>query len=558
MKRTSRKLRHHNLPKGLVGIMSAVALFSLLLTSGIPTVDAAIFVVDITADTVDSSPGDGVCADSAGNCSLRAAIIEANAFAGADVITLPAGTYSLTIAGTGEDATLTGDLDITGDLTINGAGVAVTHIDGGSLDRVLDIQSGATVQVNGVSIQKGDPASNAGGILNQGALTLTKSAVVDNTGLNFGGGIGNLGTLTLIDSTVSHNETNGLNLSGGGGGVFNQGMMTLMGSTFNDNMTLGRGGAIYNLDQTLDVTNSTISGNIALNGGGLFNRFGTIGITHGTVAGNTATDNGGGIWNFGGTLSVANTIVSGNMAATAATNCAGTITSLDYNVDSGTSCAFAGTGDLNSTDPLLGSLTNNSGPTETHALTSGSPAVDAVVLANCSVSTDQRGVPRPMGPACDIGAFERVVPDACNTMIFDTILVGTAGNDLINGANGRDLIFGLGGNDRLNGSNDQDCLVGGDGNDRLNGSNGDDVLDGGSGTDTLNGSNGNDTALGGPGNDVLSGSNGNDLMDGNEGDDRLSGGNGNDTLTGGADTDTLTGGLGIDTCDGETEISCEL
>lgn len=523
--------------------------------------------------------------NSDGDCSFREAIESANtdtvvdacpAGTGADTIVLPAGTYVLGIAGTGEDANATGDLDISADLTINGAGSASTIIDGDGIDRVLEVRPGATVRIDAVTIRNGNPGANAGGILNRGTLTLTKSMVSGNTGLNFGGGISNVGTLAVTNSTVSGNSTNGLNLSGGGGGIFNEGAMTLTASTVSGNTTLGRGGAIYNVDQAATLINSTVSGNTALNGGGIFNRFGTVQLTNSTNTDNTATDNGGGIWNFGGTMTLANTIVSGNTAATPSDDCAGGITSLGYNLASDASCAFGGSGDLNSTDPLLGPLTNNSGPTETHALLSGSPAVDAVPLASCTVSTDQRSVPRPMGPACDSGAFERVVPDACNSTIFDTIIVGTPGNDLIFGTNGRDLIFGLGGNDNVGGGNNHDCLVGGDGHDFVNGSNGNDFLDGGIGNDTLTGSNGIDTLIGGgdldtlnggngddlidggTGNDMLLGSNGNDSLDGSDGDDTLMGNNGNDTLTGGANTDTLNGGLGTDTCDGETEVSCEI
>lgn len=554
--------------------LAVVALFVPFLVPGQTALAATIAVT-----TVD----DELNAD--GDCSLREAIESANtdtavdacpAGAGADTIVLPAGMYVLSIAGTGEDANATGDLDISADLTINGAGHTSTIIDGGGIDRVLEVRPGATVQIDGVTIRNGNPSANAGGILNRGTLTLTKSTVSGNTGLDFGGGIFNVGILAMTNSTVSGNSTNGLNLSGGGAGIFNEGTMTLTASTVSGNTTLGRGGAIYNLDQTATLINSTISGNAALNGGGIFNRFGIVLLTSSTNTGNTATDNGGGIWNFSGTMTLANTIVSSNTAATPSDDCAGSITSLGYNIASDASCALGGTGDLNSTDPLLGPLTNNSGPTETHALLTGSPAIDAVPLAACTVSTDQRGVPRPMGPACDSGAFERVVPDECNTMIFDAIIVGTPGNDWIFGTNGRDLIFGLGGNDHINGSNNHDCLVGGDGHDRVNGSNGNDFLDGGTGDDTLTGSNGNDTLIGGAdldvlnggngddfmaggtGNDRLSGGNGNDVMDGGDGDDRLLGNNGNDTLVGGANIDTLNGGLGTDACVGETELSCEI
>ena len=264
---------------------------------------AATFTVTKVADT-----NDGVCD---ADCSLREAIGAANALPGADVITVPAGTYTLSIVGTGEDLNATGDLDITGDLTINGAGDA-TIIDGGSIDRVLTIVLGATVFIDSVTIQNGDPGAGAGagGILNAGTLTLTNSTVTDNTGENFGGGILNTGTLTLTDTTVSDNILLGTNTSGGGGGIFSSGTLTLTRSTVSGNSTIGRGGGIYNLDLTTTITNSTISGNTALNGGGIFNRFGTVVITHATIADNTASSNGCGICNFGGTMSLRDSFVS--------------------------------------------------------------------------------------------------------------------------------------------------------------------------------------------------------------------------------------------------------
>ena len=385
---------------------------------------AATFTVTKIADT-----NDGVCG---ADCSLREAIGAANALPGADVITLPAGTYTLSIVGAGEDLNATGDLDITGDLTINGAGDA-TIIDGGAIDRVLTIVLGATVFIDSVTIQNGNPGAGAGagGILNAGTLTLTNSTVTDNTGENFGGGISNSGTLSLTDTTVSDNILGGTNLSGGGGGIFSSGTLTLTRSTVSGNSTIGRGGGIYGADPTITITNGTISGNTALNGGGIFNRFGTVIITHATIAGNTATDNGGGIWNFGGTMTLANSIVSGNTAATPSDDCAGSITSLGHNLASDASCAFAGVGDLNSTDPLLGPLADNGGPTMTHALLSGSPAIDAVPLAFCTVTTDQRGVPRPQGPECDIGAFEVEVcplPPLTGSITIRVCNSGTIGN----------------------------------------------------------------------------------------------------------------------------------
>src|SRR5262249_45355762 len=100
---------------------------------------AATFVVNSTLDAVDAVPGDGICATAGGVCTLRAAIQEANALSGSDVITLPAGIYRLTIPGSNEENSATGDLNVSTVITINGAGAATTVIDGNGLDRVFRV-----------------------------------------------------------------------------------------------------------------------------------------------------------------------------------------------------------------------------------------------------------------------------------------------------------------------------------------------------------------------------------------------------------------------------------
>ena len=170
------------------------------------------FTVNSTMDAVDANPGDGVCDDGAGNCTLRAAIMEANALAGADTITLPTGTYLLSIAGAGEDAAVSGDLDTTGDLTITGAGHSTTIIDAAGGDRVFHIISGSTVNISGVTIRGGTIDDSGGGILNSGTATLSSSIVAGNSAtgsLSGGGGVRNddFGTMTISDSTVSANST---------------------------------------------------------------------------------------------------------------------------------------------------------------------------------------------------------------------------------------------------------------------------------------------------------------------------------------------------------------
>ena len=424
---------------------------------------AATFTVTKTADTADA-----VCD---ADCSLREAIIAANALSGADIVTLPAGTYTLTIPGTGEEAAATGDLDITEDLTINGAGATSTIIDGGGIDRVIQVDSIAlfpTTQIDAVTIRNGNPGAElevfyegggianlnghmtltnstitgnavlsggGGGIFNQQILTITNSTISGNTGLSTntqGGGIYSSGEMAITNSTVSGNS------AGGGGGMYGEGMLTITDSTISGNSAVGDGGGIFSFGEMtltnstitgnttgdagggifslgeMTITNSTVSGNSSGNGG--VNSFGAGGgiaaidsmtVVNSTISGNSAGNgySGGGIYVVNGPSTVENTIVANNGPS----DCLGVITTLGHNLASDVSCAFGGAGDLNSTDPLLGPLSNNGGPTETHALLSGSPAIDAVPLASCTLSFDQRGISRPVGAACDIGAFEGVL-----------------------------------------------------------------------------------------------------------------------------------------------------
>src|SRR6266853_209174 len=311
---------------------------------------AVTFVVNTTADTADAVPGDGKCADSSNACSLRAAVQEANALAGADTIQLGAATYVLSGAA-GDDAAVSGDLDITGDLTLTGAGTASTIIDGGGVDRVLDIDpsgAGVSVTIANLTVRGGNAAGEAGG------------------------GIRNRGTLSLNNVTLSANSS-GIN----GGGLLNLGTLTL--------------------------TNTTVSGNTAgTDGGGVYNSGGTGTLVNVTLGDNAATA-GGGISNIAGTTTLTNTLIAGSTGG----NCSGAITSGGNNLDSGSTCAFAGAGDLSNLDPLLGVLANNGGATQTRALPAGSPAIDAGNNAACP-ATDQRGAARPFPAAgnCDIGAFE--------------------------------------------------------------------------------------------------------------------------------------------------------
>lgn len=362
----------------------------------------ATFTVKSTADTVDAQPGNGVCADTCGNCTLRAAIMEANAFLGDDTINFDAAVFSvpqtikLSIPGVNEDYCVRGDLDITTNLTITGAGANITTIDGAGIDRVLDIRPDITTNVH------------ISGLTVTGGKSLNTSP-----GGGSGGGIithGSRNTLTLTNVTVSGNTADY------GGGIFVAGPVTLNNCTVSGNSGYAGGGGINNyINGPLILNNSTVSGNSAGYGGGIggSNHGPPLTLNNSTVTGNT-TPNGVGMGlRSQGTVVLKNTILANTAGLYG--NCdiitaSGNLVSLGHNLSTDNSCQSIGTGglnkptDLNNTPAQLAPLALNSpGSTTTHALLPGSPAVDKG--GDC-LPVDQRGVPRPQGAACDIGAYE--------------------------------------------------------------------------------------------------------------------------------------------------------
>ncbi len=383
---------------------------------------------------------DGTCATALGVCSLRAAIQEANATAGADVINLPANKYTLKIVGGGEDAAAAGDLDVLDDLTIVGAGSKSTVIKG-KKDRVFEVLGG-TVAMSDLTISKGAVGTKGqigdefggGGIRNHALLGLTRVIVTSNKVSDDGGGIANDGgTLTLTESTVGKNkagdDAGGIDNDGGtlvlerstveknsagdeGGGLETEsGDVVATDTTISSNKAKAGAGGI-NLEQggTLDGTNVTISGNKAkTTGGGIRVEDGASAatLTSATLANNKAAE-GGGIFNDGGSLTVVSALFHKNKKVT----CVGAITSGGGNVEDTDECGF-GVGDLGGAGKLkVKGLKSNGGPTKTHALAAGNPAIDAGRDDDCSVA-DQRGVPRVDVPGvgtavCDAGAYEFV------------------------------------------------------------------------------------------------------------------------------------------------------
>ena len=249
-------------------------------------------------------------------------------------------------------------------------------------------------------------ASNGGsGIYSTGEvltrLTISQSQILSNTAAS-GAGISSQGVgarATILDTQISHNMA-----ANAGGGIFNNSIMEISGSTLDHNAAAA-GGGLQHFGGTLTLTNSTLSQNSAGdNGGGLYIGASAT-VKSSTLYANRAEGSGSALFVDESELIMGNTIVArADMAANCA-NSSGVINSAGYNLDSGSSCSFSATGDQSNSDPKLAVLAHNGGATPTHALLSGSPAIDQGDATSCP-ATDQRGLARPQGPQCDIGALE--------------------------------------------------------------------------------------------------------------------------------------------------------
>jgi uncharacterized repeat protein (TIGR01451 family) len=234
-------------------------------------------------------------------------------------------------------------------------------------------------------------------------LTLNHSLVSTNTATS-GAGIFNEGIGARANVYAS--RIGGNTATASGGGIFNNGTMTIDGSTIDHNQARS-GGGIEHFGGSLHLTNDTLSSNVASdNGGGLYNEGDAI-VTNVTYSNNTSSgpDTGANIFNDNAQLSIENTIVANPGAGGNCFDSGGFLNSLGHNLDSGNTCGFSVAGDISNADPLLGPLQDNGVTTLTHALLPGSPAIDKGDDYSCP-ATDQRGVVRPQGAVCDIGAYE--------------------------------------------------------------------------------------------------------------------------------------------------------
>lgn len=382
------------------------------------------YKVDSFDDAADANPGDRKCersgAATTGNglCTLRAAIMEANASAWADTVILPAGTYRLTLAGASGGA-----LRISTDVKIQGSGAAQTLIDQDRAGNgVVQIDAG-NVDIHHVTIQGGD-AQNGGGVRIDGGTARMHSIVVrDNNAFTGGGGIlvNDNGRAFLRHSTVSGNEA----IGAFGGGIWNRGELWVYETAIVDNES-NRAGGVRN-DGNLNLRNVTVSGNRARStdagvGGISQNQFAVlynVTVTNNRGNGNTESSfRGGGLQTSAGETSVVkNSIIAGNDGGIGPDDCVGSLTGdSKYNlIGDTTGCtipSFLNTFKLN-VSPQLAALASNGGPSQTHRLMAGSPAINAGYpftpggpAADACEGRDQRGVPRPQGGPCDLGAFE--------------------------------------------------------------------------------------------------------------------------------------------------------
>jgi hypothetical protein len=524
-------------------------------------------LVNSSKDAPDARPGDGTCRTAAGRCTLRAAVMEANARKQSAAkpwrVLVPGGHYTLTRHGLDDNASR-GDLDLRFHGEVVGAGASHTTVDGDGQDRVFDMH-GPEQRIAHLTVTGGLATDGPGGGIRTAGSTKTyvqyvyandnEAAATEAPLSGYGGALAAGGAPIVTDSTFEFNS------AVNGGGVFWDAPTTHMAySLVHHNHATNDGGGIWATGTGWRFFDDTISGNSASqHGGGIFfdGANSEIFLTYLTVASNTsATGLGGGMWREAppgeeGSLGrISASIVAENVAGA---DCAGPgfIETIGYNIDSDTSCGFIGEPDNPGRDPMLGPLTDNGGPTRTRELLPGSLAIDNVPCSGGGF--DQRGAPRPFGSKCDSGAFEvgtccaaqekpflRHKPPKPPAGYCGVKVHGTSGPDVLRGNRRRNDIDGLGGNDRIFGRFQADCLRGG---------RGDDYIRGGNGTDAMQGEAGDDVLIGGDQEDTILGEGGADRILGGADDDRLYGGPGPDFIRGGNGYDRISAGPGNDTID---------
>jgi len=388
--------------------------------------------VTTTADGADPIPGDGVCDDGAGACTLRAAIQTANVVAGLDTVILPPGLYELSLK---RDTDLpdaqTGDLDVTSEITVTGSGNLVpcevgadcSCVDaGGAKDRAFDVAGDGDLRIDSMSVKGGKAAKDdlnptqidevSGGCIRvEGELEVERVAIESCSSPDDGGCIG---LVEGASGDLSDTFLASCKAKDGGGAIEADGATLAL-----DRVTIARssagsdGGAVELSSGSLEAANTTLSDNKAKEGGALDLEAGaTAQMNNVTLASNKAGDGANVHVEAPSTLTVSNSI----LASKKGNDCSGVVTSEGHNIESGASCAFAQTGDQSGVDPLFEALADGGGEVPTRALLPGSPAIDRGDDASCE-ATDARGEARfdvngvgDVDTECDVGAYEFIPP----------------------------------------------------------------------------------------------------------------------------------------------------
>ena len=380
-------------------------------------------------------------------------IIQANAAANA-------ATYRvLEVRGTpGSSLTLDG-VTIRHGVCAGGCAVFV-NLGGGIFNEGILTITNSTIANNSTNFR-------GGGIYSSGTVTITNSTVSNNSATGGeGGGMYNVGTLTIADSTFSGNlatygggmynltssptisnstfsgnsatdngggmhNTNGSsptisnttfsgNSAFSGGGMYNNNSNpTISNSTFSGNSANDNGGGMHNTNgSSPTISNTTFSGNSAFSGGGMYNNNSNPTISNSTFSGNSANGIGGGMYNFSSSPTLKNTIIANSTGGDCRNGPLGLINAASSHnlIEStgtdacGITASFGGGNNIVGSDPALNALANNGGFTQTMALQAGSLAIDTGDTTTCNNAPvsgkDQRGVTRPLGAGCDIGAYE--------------------------------------------------------------------------------------------------------------------------------------------------------
>jgi CSLREA domain-containing protein len=309
--------RHRRAPANTLGVLGVLLLT--LVYCFPAAIRAATFNVDSAGDTTDANPGDGVCATAGTVCTLRAAVQEANAWPGADVINVPGLTITLGSA-----------LNVTESLTIAGAGQGLTLLSGNNVTRVLSFDPlSGTHSLSSLTIQNANTGLNGGGVFNGGNLTVTSVTFLNNHARQGGGvycdtaGGAYQPTLTLTAVAFTGNSSTTAVFGEGGGALFNGCTLNGTDLMFNGN-TSQQGGAFYNNSfETVTFSDFVMSGNTAKWGGAINNDLGVINLLRGTISGNTSEccdpsngdpTGGGGISHNEGSMSLTDVALRDNSA----------------------------------------------------------------------------------------------------------------------------------------------------------------------------------------------------------------------------------------------------